>query len=380
MSLKEGSFDILIKTGLGFEKIVASRIKEYDEKAVVIACPRKFKGLVLVRHGEHSVDELMDYIEKNVVEADKIIPILAESPADPHKIAEIAAELAKEHIGPSETFAVRTTRRGRHNFTSIDVNIIVGDYVRRATNASVNLRYPDKIVLVEIIQDKAYISILPGSFEYHKISPGKKTIHWLFKRFAVVQMPYLGPTDAIRNMGRRIGREAQNFEIGELVIAPAGIIDGVQLAEFILSVEEGIRSRYEIQKRSYHRKTRKVPIKVQDIHQLIRDRADEVIIVFEPEGKYILDAADELQDLILKSKKRVNLLFGSREGIPLGIYRFADLVVDIAPGITLSTDYAAAAGLIALATVLYNRLDKIEGNNIGGGEGGKTLANNRNNT
>ncbi len=376
MCLHEKSFDLLIKTGLGFEKIVASRIKEYDEKTVVIPCPKNFKGLVLVKHGVHSIDELINYIKNNVVEADKIIPILAETAAEPEKIAEAAAELSKKLIKPSETFAVRTTRRGKHRFTSIDVNVVVGDYVRRVTGASVDLKHPDKIVLVEIIQDRAYISVLPGSFEYHKLSPGKKPIYGIFRKFSVIQMPYFGPKDAVRNMGRRIGREVQNFEVGELVIAPAGIVDGVQLAEFILSVEEGIRSRYEIQRRSYHRKTRKVPVKVQDIHQLVRDRYDEVIIVFEPEGKYILDVADELEKLILGSKKRVNLLFGSREGIPLGIYRFADLVIDIAPGITLSTDYAAAAGLIALATVLYNRLDRIESGAPSSGKGRETLANN----
>jgi tRNA acetyltransferase TAN1 len=59
---------------------------------------------------------------------------------------------------------------------------------------------------------------------------------------------------------------------------------------------------------------------------------------------------------IIKGKGRINILIGSREGIPLGVYRYADLVVDIAPGVTLSTEYAAAAALIALATVLHDRL------------------------
>ena len=360
-------YDILIKTGLGFEKIVASRILELDRDAVVVPSPHGFKGLVLVKAGSLSKDELLRKIRDEVVEADKIIPIMICSKADPRKICEDIKQLASQGIAPSESFAVRTTRRGKHNFTSIDVNVIVGDCVRKATGALVNLKYPDKIVLVEIIQDNAYISILPGSFEYHKLSPEKKELTELFRRIAVVQMPYLGPIDSVIVMGKRIGREIQNFEVRELVISPTGVTEAYPLAKFIESVIEGINSRYEIQHKSYHRKVHKVPVYLMDLHQLVRDRYNEVIIVFEPEGKYISDVADELEKLVLRSNKRINLLFGSREGIPPGVYRYADLVVDIAPGITLSTEYAAAAGLIALATILYDRFRLMyhEGNNTG---------------
>lgn len=281
-----------------------------------------------------------------------------ESPADPHSICRILENEIRKYVKSDESFAVRTTRRGRHQFTSVDVNVIVGDCVRRATGASVNLRYPDKIVLVEIIQDHAYISILPGSFEYHKYSREKKLINKIFSNIAVVQMPFLGPPESVIEMGKRIGREVQNFEVRELVIAPIGIIEAYPLAHFIMSVIDGIKSRYIVQRKTYARRPRQVPVYLMDLHQLVRDRGNEPIIVFEPEGKYILDVADQLADLVLRSKRRVNLLFGSRQGIPVGVYRYADLVVDIAPGITLSTDYAAAAGLIALATAIYNKIEE----------------------
>ncbi len=352
--------DFLIKTGLGFERIVASRVKEIDGDAVVIPSPMGFKGLVLVKAGGLSRDELYRRILGEVVEADKVIPVYRVVKAELGEIAREAAELARGMIGAEESFAVRTTRRGRHGFTSIDVNVVVGDAVRKATGASVNLRYPDKIVLVEIIGDKALLSIVPGGFEWHKYAPGKKPLYRLFERIAVIQMPYLGPRESIEAMGKRIGREVQNFEVRELVISPIGLVDAEQLMLFIDSVLEGIRSRYMVQRKGYSRKPRRVPVYVMDLHQLVRDRAGEPIVVFEPEGKYIGDVAGKLAQLVLGSRKRVNLLFGSREGIPLGVYRYADLVVDIAPGITLSTDYAAAAGLIALATVIYNWLESDE--------------------
>ncbi len=368
--------DILVKTALGFERIVASRIKEIDEEAVVIPSPRGFKGLVLVKAGKLEPRRLYKEILERIVEADTVLYIQAVAPADPRAIAEKAAELARDMISRDESFAVRTTRRGRHGFTSIDVNVVVGDMVRRVTGASVNLSRPDKVVMVEIIGDKAYISIIPGSMLRRKMAPGKKPLYKFFNRIAVVQMPYLGPRDSVIVMGKRIGREVQNFEVKELVVAPAGLVDAVQLALFINSVAEGIESRYSIQARSYGRRPRRVPVYLEDLHQLVRDRAGEPIIVFEPEGRYIGDVAEELARLV-RGRKRINLLFGSREGIPPGVYRFADMVVDIAPGVTLSTDYAAAAGLIALATVLYNWLDENEGHNISGGQGGQTTTDHR---
>ncbi len=348
-------YDVLIKTRLGLEKIVENRIKEIDPNAKTWSKPYGFKGLVLVKHGSIDRDKLIENIRNKIVEADKIIPIELIVEAEPNTICREIKELCINKIESEESFAVRTTRRGSHSFTSIDVNVIVGDCIRRYTNASVNLRYPDKIVLIEIIQNKAYISILPGDFEYHKYSPEKKALYRLFNKIAVIQTPYLGPINAVVEMGKRIGREIQNFEVKEFIVAPMSIVDGYSLAKFILSVIEGRDSRYRVQEKSYARKPWKTPVYVMDLYQLVRDRGDEVIIVFEPEGKYVVDVADELSKLILGSRKRVNLLFGSREGIPPGIYRYADLVVDLAPGITLSTDYAVAAGLIAVSTVIYNK-------------------------
>ncbi len=350
----ETGYDILVKTMLGFERIAANRIKEIDQDSIVVPAPRKFKGLVLVKSGRYDRDELVRLISERIVEADKIMPIHFISEADPHKICRVLEDDVSSFISGEESFAVRTTRRGRHGFTSIDVNVIVGDCIRRYTGASVNLRYPDKVVYVEIIQDKAYISILPGSFEYHKYGPGKRDVSSIFRRISIVQMPFLGPLDSVREMGKRIGREVQNFEVRELVIAPVGLVEAYPLAEFIRSVMDGIESRYRVQAKTYSRKPWRVPVYLMDLHQLVRDRGDEYIIVFEPEGKYIMDARDELAEIILHGRKRVNLLFGSRQGIPIGVYRYADLVIDIAPGITLSTDYAAAAGLIALLTTIYN--------------------------
>ncbi len=349
---------ILVKTALEMERIAAARIKEAAPYLEAIPSPGGYSGLVLVS-GCADRDRDAELIERSVPEADRIIPIMAVVDAEPKLIAEKAAELAKGRISSGECFAVRTVRRGRHNFTSIDVNIIVGDKVREATSACVNLSSPDKIVLVEIIRDKAFISIVPGSFEYKKLPPGKKPIHRFLRRIRVVQMPYIGPLEASYKMGVRVGREVQNFEVGELIIAPIGKTEARPLAEFLRGIFEGIESRYSIQKRTYgKRKPWRVPVYVEDLHQFVRDHANEIIIVLEPEGKPVSEAKEELAK-ILSRPGRINVLAGSREGIPVGIYRFADIVLDIAPGITLSTEYAVSSALISLVTILYDEIDSL---------------------
>jgi glyoxylase-like metal-dependent hydrolase (beta-lactamase superfamily II) len=141
-----------------------------------------------------------------------------------------------------------------------------------------------------------------------------------------------------------------------------------ELLEFLAGVFEGIESRYRVQERSYHRRVERVQVRVHDIHQLVRDRRSEPIVVLEPEGEPVSKIAEELWRIV-RSGKRINILIGSREGIPLGIYRFADLVIDIAPGITISTEYAAASALIAFATLLHDRLGELGDENTGGSSG-----------
>ena len=49
-------------------------------------------------------------------------------------------------------------------------------------------------------------------------------------------------------------------------------------------------------------------------------------------------------------------MVGAREGAPMSLFRFANYVVDVAPGVVISADYALASALIALSTVLHERL------------------------
>ena len=352
--MKIDRVDIIVKTRLGMERIAANRIKEILEDAEVNPRPNGLLGLITVK--TENKFEAAEKIREKILEADRIILVDAQTKAEIKNIIEKAVKIAEKRIGRKESFAVRTVRRGRHNFTSVDVNVALGEAVRRRIEARVDLTNPDKIIRVEIIGETALIAIIPGGEERKKLTPEKKELSRYMGRIAIVQIPYLGSPQTARIMGVRIGREVQTFEVKEFVISPVGLVDGGELKNFIEGVFEGIDSRYKIQVKSYGRKVRRVPVYIQDLHQLVRDRyGREPIIIFEPEGEPIHRIKGKIVEKILEAR-RVNYLLGSREGVPLGLYRFADLVVDLCPGITISTDYAAASALIATATILEEKL------------------------
>ena len=341
--------ELILKTPLGLEKIAASRLTEMDKEILLSVKPHGLEGLVVV---EKCSDRrvLLDYISKNVPEIESVIVIDVETKANLASIVDAAKKIAREKISEAESFAVKTVRRGKHDFTSIDVNIAVGAAIQEETKACVNLDFPDKIVQVEIIHDRAGISVTDG-FRWKKMTPGKKPALNFFSKISVVQMPYLGSLEGAREIGARIGRAAQAYEVRELVIAPNKPVDASELNKFIDGIIEGIESRFKIQSKSYARRVEKVRVYVQDLYQLVRDRSGEPLIVFEPEGIKLSEAASKLKE-IFEEAKRVNYLFGSREGIPKGVYRMANLVIDLAPGITLPTELAAPTALAATYTAI----------------------------
>jgi len=336
--------DLIVTCRLGMEKIVASYIKDIETGVEVLPAPFNFMGLILVA-GSGDRYRLADEIKRNVPEVEKIYIVDAITKSDIQSIVDAVKRVVQGAISPNESFAVRTVRRGRHSFTSIDVNIAVGSIVKDVTGARVDLDNPDKVVFIQIIQDYAYISIVSGKEIIRKMKPYKFPMYKLFRRFVVAHEPYLGPEDASYTMGVRIGREVQTYEVGELVIAPIGSVDAYSMYHFLRGLFEGIESRYDIQRKSYGREVHKVKVSIQDMYQFIRSHMGEPIIIFEPEGEPISKLANEVSEFIVKSVKsgkKIYMMIGAREGIPTSLFRYASYILDIAPGIVISTDYALA--------------------------------------
>jgi tRNA acetyltransferase TAN1 len=350
--------DLIVTCRLGFEKIAASYIKELGRGLEASPAPYGFPGLVLVSKVDDKLG-LAELIKGRVPEVERVYIVEACSKAEPNEIASAVREVVRDRIKPSESFAVRTVRRGRHGFTSLDVNVLVGSAVREATGASVDLESPDKVVSIQIVQDHAYISVVSGAERLRKVGPRKYPMYRVFRRFTVAHEPYLGPPEASYNMGLRVGREVQTYEVGELVVAPIGRVEAEPLMEFLRGLREGVESRFEVQRRSYGREVGRVKITLQDMYQFVRDRMGDTIIVFEPEGEPISRVADEVGRTIMEALERgerVYVMVGAREGVPTGIFRYAKHTLDVAPGIVISTEYALASALIAIATILHESL------------------------
>jgi len=336
---------LLVKTQRGMEYVAADHIRERLGDVKLEIRPSGYLGLIIVHSDE--IDKI-----KDIPEIETIIPIYITCKADLDEIVSKAEEIVKI-AGEFDSFAIRTKRRGKkHDFTSTDVNIRLGAKIKELTNAEVSLDFPDKAIYVEIIGDKAYIGVIDGKEERKKYTPEKVDIRKLLSKISIVQMPYLDDITAAKEMGEKIGRAAQAFEVKELIIAPFGYVNAYELEAFIRGVRRGQWTRLEIQKKAYAREVREVPVYVQDLYQTARDkrRKSFVLIVTDPTGKQIADVKDKLKR-DLKYADEVVVFIGSRQGIPKGVFRLADYVIDLAPYITFATEHAIPASIIALIGV-----------------------------
>ncbi len=347
--------DIIVKVPKGLEKLAASHIEDVL-KSNNIDCkvriePERWLGIVFIEDVGDKKFEAYEIIKREVPEASHVLPVYYTTRANLEDICNAIREIAKNVLSSDETFAIRTNRRGRHNFTSIDVNVLAGKTVQEVTGCDVDLEYPDKAIYIEIFDDIAAICVVSRDEEYRKLKPGKPLPLQILRKIVIVQMPYTGPIEACRKMGVRIGRSVQTFEIGELCIAHYKPISARELLAFLEGVNEGIESRYEIQKRCYGRPVHKVPVTVYEMFQYVRAHRDEPIIVTDPKGEYLMHVKDKLAEIFTKYD-RVHIFVGAREGIPVGIFRFATLIIDLIPQVTIATDYAITSTVIGIVAAL----------------------------
>jgi len=170
---------------------------------------------------------------------------------------------------------------------------------------------------------------------------------------SIIQMPYLEDLEGAYRMGVRIGRAAQAFEVGELVIAPTEPCKAEEFESFLKGILEGRNSSYRIQTKNYPRKVKLVPIKIYDLFQLARSRFGEVFVTTSARGKPLDQETCKQIKEIVDSEKRINVFIGSREGIPTGIMRWSKLIVNLCPGITFATEHGIPAIIAAILACYY---------------------------
>ncbi len=71
--------------------------------------------------------------------------------------AHTAAQIGNDTIKNKESFAIRASRAGIHDFTSIDLARVCGDAVRECTSSRVDLTNPDQEIFIDMRQKHAYL-------------------------------------------------------------------------------------------------------------------------------------------------------------------------------------------------------------------------------
>ena len=79
--------------------------------------------------------------------------------AEMDKISKLVVPFTKELLKKGDSFALRVTRTGRHRFTSQNVAIKIGDDIRTATGAPVDLTHPDVEIYIEIRNENAFLFV-----------------------------------------------------------------------------------------------------------------------------------------------------------------------------------------------------------------------------
>jgi|Deesub1362B_J571_1020462.scaffolds.fasta_scaffold00013_225 tRNA acetyltransferase TAN1 len=341
------SVKYVITTQRGMERIASSLIEElFGGEPSLKPKIGGYEGLILMETEEELNEELL----KSIPEIEKIVKIRkeVENPST-ETLAEICREISSE-IPQNSTFAVRVKRRGKHNFTSKDLETLAGELVlKEREDLRVNLSNPDYVIMVEIIDNWAGIGVIKGE-EIYKKKIGKRDSREITEKITLVQLIYEAEDlRGVERVASSIGRSAQAFEVKKLIIVFDSPISAKKLEVFLRGIEDGISSRREIQERSYGRKVKKVPVFIYEIYQLLRDirKGRNLIIITDPRGKKLDEVREELKERIYKSKD-IYIFNGSNKGIPSGCFRFADFVLDLAPHITYPTDQAITASIISL--------------------------------
>ena len=101
-------------------------------------------------------------IKESINVLKKIFGITSVSPAtqtkiDFNSISKISRNITEEKLNNKTSFAIRVTRTGKHDFSSQDVAIHVGNEVVKTTKANVDLTKPDFELFIEIRKDNAFL-------------------------------------------------------------------------------------------------------------------------------------------------------------------------------------------------------------------------------
>jgi len=136
-----------------FENILVSNIKNALKNQNISNTIRMEWGRIYLYTTE--INEAICVLKK-IFGITSISPVL-QTKSDFNSISKIARVITKEKLNNKTSFAIRATRTGKHDFSSQDVAIHVGNEIVKSTKANVNLTNPDFELFIEIRNDNAFL-------------------------------------------------------------------------------------------------------------------------------------------------------------------------------------------------------------------------------
>ncbi len=134
-------------------KLLSNISKEFKKKDIEFSVKRE-PGRLFIK--TKKIDKSCDILKKTfgITSVSPVKEIKIKS--DIEKIVKYSEKIARDLIKKDNTFAVRARRTGNDAFTSKMIERKVGSRIIEKTGAKVDLDKPDKILYIEVRQNKAY--------------------------------------------------------------------------------------------------------------------------------------------------------------------------------------------------------------------------------
>ncbi len=155
--MSEGS-SFVVTVPSGFEPEVKREIRSLipDSKVRILF----FKGNLLVRSSLEEAEAVKRLRDSETLYVGRVFPVSAKVAISPEKesILRLYGPLEGK-LKPEDSFMVRCQRRGMHGFSSQDVERALGMKLEESSKATVDLKNPRKVVVVQIFQNTAYVGV-----------------------------------------------------------------------------------------------------------------------------------------------------------------------------------------------------------------------------
>ena len=129
-----------------FENALIANIKNALKKEKISFEIKRQRGRIYIYADQ--IKKCLKFL-KNIFGITSFSPAVSTS-SDIKSMTKLALNLSKNKISAKTSFALKVTRTGNHNYSSMDIAVVLGDAIVKKTKASVNLTKPDIKLYIEI--------------------------------------------------------------------------------------------------------------------------------------------------------------------------------------------------------------------------------------